>query len=130
MTASSDGAAHAELWSLYESWFALIAAENQSFFRRILSDDWHYTSFRGEVRGKTEYLDYIASIRAEGPVNELVDLVVRPFGRLTVVHGTYIVADGFAPPEGAVVKFTAVWERRGDGWFALAHHATIATGSE
>jgi ketosteroid isomerase-like protein len=118
---------HAELWSLYEDWFTAIAGPDHAFFEEVLADDWHYTNHLGEVRGKLEYFAYIAPIRHDGPVNTLVELVVRPFGAIVVVHGLYVIAAGLAPPGGPDTRFTAVWERQDGRWLALAHHATTVT---
>lgn len=118
---------HAELWSLYEEWFAAIPDDDPSFFRRVLADDWHYTDYYGQVRGKDEYLDYIAPVTSDAPANRLVELVVRPFGSVVVVHGRYVVADEFAPAAGGDTRFTAVWKLRESAWTALAHHATTVT---
>ena len=114
-----------ELQELYEEWFTALGREDPSFFERTLSDDWHYTDVRGRNRGKQEYLEYIAPLRSDVPVNRVVDLLVRPFGDLVLVHGDYEVGEEFAPPEGSTTRFTALWQR-GDGtWRALAHHATV-----
>jgi ketosteroid isomerase-like protein len=114
-----------ELQELYERWFAALGEKDQAFFERTLSDDWHYTDVRGKNRGKQEYLEYIAPIRSDSPVNRVVDLVVRPFGSLVLVHGDYVVGEAFAPPEGSTTRFTALWQREDGKWRALAHHATV-----
>jgi len=127
MTERSVDQVHAELWRLYEEWFAAIPQDDPSFFRRVLADDWHYTNYYGQVRGKSEYLTYIAPVPPDAPVNRLVELVVRRFGSVVVVHGLYVVADEFAPSSGPNTRFTAVWELRDGAWTALAHHATTVT---
>lgn len=114
-----------DLLGLYEEWFVALGREDPSFFERTLSDDWHYTDVRGTNRGKQEYLSYIAPLRSDVPVNRVVDLVVRPFGDLVLVHGDYEVGEEFAPPEGSTTRFTAVWQHQDGKWLALAHHATV-----
>ena len=114
-----------ELLDLYAQWFAALGEEDQSFFERTLSDDWHYTDVRGTNRGKQEYLEYTAPIRSDVPVNRIVDLVVRPFGSLVLVHGDYEVGEAYAPPEGSTTRFTALWQHEDGRWRALAHHATV-----
>ncbi len=115
---------HAELWKLYGDWFAALPGQDNAFFERVLSDDWYYTNVLGEVRGKREYLTYIAPIGPEVPPNRLVELIVRPFEPIVLVHGLYVISDKAAPPGGSDTRFTAVWIRRGGEWKALAHHAT------
>lgn len=114
-----------DLLRLYEQWFTALGADDPSFFERTLSDDWHYTDVRGKNRGKQEYLSYIAPLRSDVPVNRVVDLVVREFGDLVLVHGDYEVGEEFAPPEGSTTRFTAVWRHQDGNWTALAHHATV-----
>ena len=114
-----------ELQELYGTWFTALGEEDQTFFEQTLSDDWHYTDVRGKNRGKQEYLDYIAPLRSDVPVNRITDLVVRPFGSVVLVHGDYEVGEAFAPPEGSTTRFTALWQREGGAWRALAHHATV-----
>ena len=124
-TGSSDGTIRRELEDQYAQWFAALGEEDPSYFERTLADDWHYTDVRGKNRGKQEYLQYVAPIRSDGPVNRIVDLTVREFGDLVLVHGDYEVGEEFAPPEGSTTRFTALWLHRGGEWKALAHHATI-----
>jgi ketosteroid isomerase-like protein len=123
--ATSMDSIRQELQEQYETWFAALGEEDQTYFERTLSDDWHYTDVRGKNRGKQEYLEYIAPIRSDVPVNRVVDLVVRPFGSLVLVHGDYVVGDEYAPPEGSTTRFTALWQHENGGWRALAHHATV-----
>jgi ketosteroid isomerase-like protein len=117
--------ARQELLGLYEQWFTALGLEDPSFFEQTLADDWHYTDVRGTNRGKQEYLEYVAPLRSDVPVNRVVDLRVRQFGDLVLVHGDYEVGEEFAPPEGSTTRFTAVWQHRDGGWKALAHHATV-----
>lgn len=114
-----------DLLQLYAEWFSALGGDDQTFFERTLADDWHYTDVRGRNRGKQDYLGYIAPLRSDVPVNRIVDLVVRPFGSLVLVHGDYVVGEAFAPPEGSTTRFTAVWQREDGAWRALAHHATV-----
>ena len=82
-----------ELLEQYEQWFTALGRDDPSFFERTLADDWHYTDVRGTNRGKQEYLSYIAPLRSDVAVNRIVDLVVRDFGDLVLVHGDYEVGE-------------------------------------
>lgn len=124
MSETSKDKIHNELWKLYENWFVAIPGHDSAFFERTLSDDWHYTNVDAEVRGKREYFEYISPIDPNSPTNRLVEMVVRPFGDIVVVHGLYEVPPELAPPNGIATRFTAVWIRRQDQWMALTHHAT------
>lgn len=115
-----------QLWQLYEEWFGALGSNDATFFEETLSEDWHYTDVRGKDRSKQDYIAYIAPIVADAPVNRMTSMVVRPFGSLALVHGSYEVVEVLAPPEGSTTRFTALWERRDGAWQALAHHATVA----
>jgi hypothetical protein len=121
----TDESIRQDLWRLYDEWFTALGQDDPSFFERTLADDWHYTDVRGTNRGKQEYLDYVAPLRSDVPVNRVLDLVVRPFGPVVLVHGEYEVGEEFAPPEGSTTRFTAVWQHQDGTWTALAHHATV-----
>ena len=114
-----------DLLRLYEEWFTALGQDDPSFFERTLSEDWHYTDVRGTNRGKQEYLTYIAPLHSDVPVNRILDLVVREFGDVVLVHGDYEVGEEFAPPDGSTTRFTAVWRHQDGEWRALAHHATV-----
>ncbi|MFC7550793.1 nuclear transport factor 2 family protein [Plantactinospora sp. GCM10030261] len=114
----------AELEGLYRDWFAALPGNDAAFFERTLADDWHYTNVTGEVRGKREYLEYIAPLPADTPPNRLLELTVRRFDPVVIVHGRYAVPELLAPPGMPETRFTAVWIRRDGRWSALTHHAT------
>jgi len=129
LSEASTSQIHTELWKLYEDWFAAIPSHDSAFFDRTLSDDWHYTNVDAEVRGKREYLEYISPIDPRTPANRMVEMVVRPFAEIVIVHGVYEVAPEAAPPSGFGTRFTAVWIRRSGQWVALTHHATRMPGA-
>jgi hypothetical protein len=110
-----------DLQALYEEWFARVGPDPGEFFDRVLSPDWVYIDYSGVQRGKTDYVPYIAGVRPGTGPRSPRDLHVRLFGEIAVVHGSY--AFGGSSGE-TVVRFTAVWLRRGDGWVALAHHTS------
>jgi hypothetical protein len=115
-----------KLHDLYAQWFASIPDDRNGFFDRVLSDDWFYTNFFGEVRGKTEYKEYIKAVDPTRGPRGVSDLNVRIFGDLVLVHGRYEVPGGNGDPDRDV-RFTAVWIERPSGWQSLAHHATLVT---
>src|SRR3954454_22765542 len=77
---------------LYERWFAAIPRHDDSFFHDVLDDDWVYTDTSGTVRGKTEYLPYIADVPPDAPPNDLLVLSLRVVGEVVLAYGEYAVA--------------------------------------
>ena len=117
--------ARRELEALFRAWLAAVPGHDSAFFERTLSDDWYYTDVAGTVRGKREYIPYVAGVPPQVRL-DLRDLAVRLFGELALVHGVYEIDDG----AGGLTRtrFTAVWIRRAGGWQALTHHATAIAG--
>lgn len=110
---------------LYRRWFAAIPTDADDFFATHLADDWYYTNFFGQVRGKEQYRTYVRDVPSGGGPQEAHDLIVRRFGDLAIVHGGYASprgSDGGVPEE---TRFTAVWIWRDGRWQALTHHATL-----
>ena len=113
-----------ELLFLYQDWFKEIPPDGDSkFLKEILSDDWVYINYLGEVRGKDEYLDYIKPVPLSAQPDDVTDLRVRIFSDVVVVHGRY-----FAPgvgEDGSTLLFTGAWINREGAWECLTHHSTI-----
>jgi hypothetical protein len=113
-----------ELLDLYKNWFREVPPDGDSeFLKQVLSDDWVYINYIGEIRGKAEYLEYIKPVPLNARPENVTDLQVRIFGDLVVVHGRY-----FAPgvgEDGSTLLFTGVWIYREGAWECLTHHSTI-----
>lgn len=113
-----------ELIDLYKNWFREIPPDGDSeFLKTILSDDWVYINYFGEIRGKDEYLEYIKPVPLSARPKDVTDLQVRIFGNMVVVHGRYI-APGVGE-DGSTLLFTGVWVDREGSWKCLTHHSTI-----
>ena len=113
-----------ELQSLYRDWFKEVPPDEDSqFLKKILSEDWVYINYLGEVRGKGEYLEYIKPVPLSDRPKDVTDLKVRIFGDLVLVHGRYL-APGVGKG-GSILMFTGVWINRDGAWQDLAHHTTI-----
>lgn len=113
---------------LYLDWFSRVGRDPGDFFERVLSDDWVYVDYHGEVRGKAEYGPYVASVPLDRAPNHPKDLNVRLFGNVAVVHGSYRAPGGGADVD-RTLRFTAVWIHRAGRWRALAHHTSVLAGS-
>jgi hypothetical protein len=113
-----------ELLSLYRDWFKEVPPDGESdFLKKILSEDWVYINYLGEVRGKAEYLEYIKPVPLSDRPKDVTDLKVRIYGDLVLVHGRYL-APGVGK-DGSILLFTGVWINREGAWQDLAHHTTI-----
>lgn len=115
------------LGGLYEQWFDAIIGEGTGDLGRLLADEWQYTNYDGMVRGKEEYLAWVAET-GPGPtfVGPYDVTVTRPAG-LALVLGGYRVerADG-----GVLeLRFTGLWEHRDGRWQCLMHHNSEVGGS-
>jgi hypothetical protein len=114
---------------LYLDWFARVGRDPGDFFERVLSDDWVYIDYNGEVRGKAEYGPYVAAVPLGRAPAQPQDLKVRLFGKVAVVNGSYRAPGGEADLD-RTLQFTAVWIYRAGRWQALAHHTSAVAASE
>jgi hypothetical protein len=108
---------------LYLDWFSRVGRDPDDFFERVLSDDWVYVDYHGEVRGKADYGPYVAVVPAERAPAHPQGLKIRLFGDVAVVHGSY-QAPGGGVDVDRTLRFTAVWIHRSGSWQALAHHTS------
>jgi ketosteroid isomerase-like protein len=109
------------LTQLYEQWFAAIVTEGVGDLGELLAEEWTYTNYDGMVRGKAEYLEWVAT---QGPGARFVgpyDVSITRPGDLALVLGEYRVED---LPDGSTLplRFTGLWELRDGRWQCLTHH--------
>lgn len=89
----------------------------------ILSDDWTVTDPAGAVRGKADvFRDMFGSSQRPIKAMTIDDVKVRVFGDIAVVTGRTNAtgADGTR----VVLRFTDVFEKRGERWQAVASQGT------
>jgi ketosteroid isomerase-like protein len=123
MAADSE-AAQQNFEGLYRSWFKAVIDRDLDFFERTLAPDWLYVDVAGATRDKGSYIGYVAEL-PDGVLLKDAKLRVRLFEPLALVHGRYEIersVEGL-PPRSST-RFTAVWQRVGRSWQALAHQAT------
>lgn len=117
-----------EFEQLYLDWFARVGRDPGDFFERVLSDDWVYIDYHGEVRAKADYGPYVTAVPLGRAPAHPQDLKVRLFGNVAVVHGSYNAPGGGADLD-RTLRFTAVWIHRAGRWQALAHHTSAVEAS-
>lgn len=110
----------AYLIGLYEEWFGAITADGSGSLGDLLADEWRYTNYDGVVRGKDEYLGWVAE---QGPgvtfVGPYEVAVTRPAGLALVLGGYRVERPGGTHLE---LRFTGMWEYRDGRWQCLTHH--------
>jgi hypothetical protein len=110
-----------ELQSLYQEWFMQVPPDGDSeFLKKILSEDWVYINYIGEVRGKAEYLEYIKPVPLSARPRDVSDLKVRIFGDIVLVHGRYL-APGVGEDGSVFFRYGLIVGGHGK----MPHHTTI-----
>jgi hypothetical protein len=107
----------------YQTWFASIVSEGIGPLRDVLAESWMYTNYDGLVRGREEYLGWVAE---QGPGPVFVgpyDVSVTRFGDVALVTGGYRVEH---PPDGDVLelRFSGLWDQMDGRWQCVMHHNT------
>jgi hypothetical protein len=110
----------------YKDWFAALSHEGTGPLETLLADEWLYTNYAAVVRGKAEYLDWIAGTSESLVVVGPYDLLVRRYDDMAVVVGGYRVVHE-PDPSVLELRFTGVWTWRDNRWQCLIHHNTELT---
>jgi uncharacterized protein (TIGR02246 family) len=123
----SEPSVRSEFVEVYRRWFEAIGTHDSSFFERHLAPDWVYVDVRGAVREKRSYIEYMVKTPPTVRFEE-VDVEVRRFGDVAVVHGTYFIdrsRAGLGP--STTTRFTSVWTYTDGRWQARTHHGTTVS---
>lgn len=90
----------------------------------ILADDFILTSARGTLMPKEAWLANAGSV-FECSAFEWLDLLVRPFDNMAIVHGRSRQEASVGGQDWSGVFLTTdVWVRRGEKWQVVARHGT------
>ena len=111
----------------YHDWFATLTQEGTGHLQTLLADEWLYTNYAGLVRGKTEYLDWVAGLSDPLTIVGPYDLLAKRYDNIALVLGGYRV---LREPDPSVLelRFTGVWIWRDGRWQCLLHHNSEIIG--
>ena len=130
-TASAqDPSSEEQLRSLVREWDAAYVSHDTKTLSSILADDYEMVDAAGEFISRTDYVIGAASAAAllpEGETGDSTGLLVRMYGDTAVVTGrsrSKGVPRGQLRASGMEVVFTDLFVRMGNGWRAVATHAT------
>lgn len=115
------------LRELFCAWLAAVPRRDIAALSEMISEEWVYTDYLGEVRDRAGYLDLIEHEIGDDHHTGLVDFTVRLIRPdVALVTGRYtsrgVLVGGEDNDQDS--RFTALWEKRADRWMALAHQAT------
>jgi ketosteroid isomerase-like protein len=129
-TPRSDPYSEEQLRVLIRAWDGAYAQHDTNTLSRILADDYGMVDADGQFVNRTEYLiNVVKAAPPEGDGSASSGLLVRVYGETAVVTGRSRakgVPRGRLHGAGAEVVFTDVFVRSGDGWRAVATHASPA----
>jgi ketosteroid isomerase-like protein len=119
-----DASMTAEIQALERKWMQAWVNGDIGACASILADDFVLTSARGVLMPKDAWLTNAASV-FKCTAFEWLELLVRPFGEVAVVHGRsrQEASVGGQDWSGAFLT-TDVWVRRGGTWQVVARHGT------
>lgn len=113
----------AEFLALEQRWIAALAAHDVAALNDILDDTFIDSTFRGTIRTKPDVLRGPAAGQGYRSVR-LDDVVVRPYGRATVIVTGVNVLEG-TKGDQVRVRFTDVFHKRGGAWRAVTAQETL-----
>jgi len=119
-----DSSTSTQVQALERRWMQAWVENDLQVCASILADDFVLTSARGVLMPKASWLANAGSV-FKCTSFEWLELIVRPFGDVAVVHGRSIqsalVGDQDWSGEFLV---TDVWARRDASWQVVARHGT------
>lgn len=115
-----------ELKSLEHKWGEIFVRADATALERLLMADFIYTSARGEILHKPQYLANLASGEVHMEAEDYTNLEVRQHGNVAVVTGVVTLKATYRGQDiSGANLFTKVWIKQDAGWQALALHACL-----
>jgi ketosteroid isomerase-like protein len=113
-----------EIQTLERQWMQAWVDNDLATCAAILADDFLLTSARGTLMPKDAWLANAGSV-FKCTAFEWIELVVRPFGDVAVVHGRSRQQASVGGQDWSGVFLTTdVWVRRDNTWQVVARHGT------
>jgi ketosteroid isomerase-like protein len=119
-----DETVQQEIQALERQWMQAWVDADMAACTSILADDFVLTSARGVLMPKDAWLANAGTV-FRCTAFEWLELIVRPFGDVAVVHGRSRQAASVGGQDWSGLFLTTdVWVRRADGWQVVARHGT------
>jgi len=113
-----------EIQALERRWMQAWVESDLDTCATVLADDFLLTSARGVLMPKDAWLANAGSV-FKCTEFEWLELMVRPFGDVAVVHGRSRQKASVGEQDwSGLFLLTDVWARRGDRWQVVARHGT------
>lgn len=113
-------------FSLSTHWSDIFVRADAAALDCLLMDDFIYTSARGEVLHKSQYLNNLASGEIRMDAEDYSKLEVRQQGDVAVVTGTVTLKAHYHEQDiSGANLFTKVWLKDQGQWRVLALHACL-----
>ena len=115
-----------ELKKLEDYWGDIFVRADAEALEKLLMDDFVYTSSRGEVLHKAQYLANLSSGEVKIEAEKYSELEVRQHGDTAVVTGVVTLKATYQEQDiSGKNLFTKVWVKYQEQWKALALHACL-----
>ncbi len=105
-------------------WVAALQSHDTVVLADLLDDSFIDSTFRGAIRTREDVLKGPPAAPSYRSVR-LDDMVVRPYGRDTVIVTGVNVLQGATPDDTARVRFTDVFVKRKGSWRAVSAQETL-----
>jgi ketosteroid isomerase-like protein len=119
-----DTSEKADIEARERQWMQAWVDKDLATCASILADDFILTSARGTLMPKEAWLANAGSV-FNCTAFEWLELLVRPFDNMAIVHGRSRQAASVGGQDWSGVFLTTdVWMRRGESWQVVARHGT------
>lgn len=111
----------------YDDLHRAMPAQDLEHLDRVIDDDWFTTDPGGELRDKSQYMDFARTYYAPTLTFAVTELFVRESAPFAVSSCRYTLGgrfgDGVAPNQA--VRVTGIWVQRGDRWLYVAQQGSF-----
>lgn len=115
-----------ELKFLEQQWGEIFVRADAAALDQLLMEDFIYTSARGEVLHKPQYLANLASGEVRMTAEDYTNLEVRHYKDVAVVTGVVTLKAEYRGQDiSGANLFTKVWVKHEGRWRSLALHACL-----
>jgi hypothetical protein len=112
-----------QLIQLEREWSRADFRQEVPAIKRLIAEDWTGTTSRGQILNRSQMLDEVLAVKAEGD-SSISDTRVRVYGKTAIVTGLLTTNNPPTTGEAIRKRFTDVWLNTKAGWRCIASHGS------
>jgi ketosteroid isomerase-like protein len=112
-----------QLIQLEREWSQADFRQDVPTIKKLIAEDWIGTTSRGKILNRSQMLDEVAAIKADGD-STISDTHVHVYGKTAIVTGLLTTNNPPSTGQPILKRFTDVWLNTKVGWRCIASHGS------